>query len=442
MEGHRRTVLFIATIVLLTIGIQVYWNFLHYANNRKQVINDIKLILDDVTKEYTNSHSKANVYKNQDKGTEIVDSSTDSIQRIVNKVLEEFRKDQQPNILDNNSPSISYNVIDVEINLNEFDSILEQELKHHNYTIDYCLKASYNGLTSDSLGKVSKGFSTLHASSVVAPIESGYVVIMDYNDPVLPSLMKGLTGIILSFILCCIVIFALYYLLEIIKKQKELSEIRHDFISNVTHEFKTPIATVTSALEAIKNFNNEQISDKTKRYLDISEQQLKKLNMMVEKVMETSLLESSELQLDFLKHDLVKLIKDCVQKNQLNTGKNIIFESAINTLDCQLDEFHFENAVSNLIDNAIKYGGNKITVSITKDGEEQVQISVQDNGEGISKQDEPFVFDKFYRARSKSFQIIKGFGIGLYYTKNIIKKHNGTIELITPKKFLITLWIL
>jgi two-component system phosphate regulon sensor histidine kinase PhoR len=129
-----------------------------------------------------------------------------------------------------------------------------------------------------------------------------------------------------------------------------------------------------------------------------------------------------------------------VQRHQLNTEKKINFERTIDSLNYELDEFHFENAVSNLIDNAIKYGGNEITVIITKDSAEQVQISVHDNGEGILKQDEPFIFDKFYRARTKNMHNIKGFGIGLYYTKNIIEKHKGTIELLTPNKFLIKLW--
>lgn len=441
MKRHQKTVLFIATIVLLTIGIQAYWNYIQYASNRSLVINDIQRILDDVTMEYIQSHSNGKTLSDQEITKEIGDSKSDSIQRIVNKVLEELKMDQHLSALNDNSPSISYSVIDVKVNLTEFDSLLKQELKLYNYTLDYRLKAIDNSLVTDSLGQLSDNFNMLQANSSLTPLGSSTDIVMNYADPVLPSLLKGLTGIILSFILCCIVIFALYYLLQIIKKQKDLSEIKHDFISNVTHEFKTPIATVTSALEAIKNFSNEEISDKTKRYLDISEQQLKKLNLLVEKVMETSLLESSELKLDCQKNDLVKLIKECVQRHQLNTGKKIIFESTFDSLECELDGFHFENAVSNLIDNAIKYGGIEITVSITKDSADQVQISVHDNGEGISKQDEPFVFDKFYRARTKNMHSIKGFGIGVYYTKNIIEKHKGTIELITPNKFLIRLWI-
>jgi two-component system phosphate regulon sensor histidine kinase PhoR len=253
-------------------------------------------------------------------------------------------------------------------------------------------------------------------------------------------LLKGLTGIILSLVLCSIVVFSLYYLLYIIRKQKQLSEIKHDFISNVTHEFKTPIATVSSAIEAIKNFNNENISDKTKRYLDISEQQLKKLNILVEKVMETSLLESSELNFDYINTDIIQLIKNSAEKHQMNTNKNIHFESIVKMLVMDIDEFHFENAISNLIDNAIKYGGNTINISINKSSEESLFISINDNGEGISKLDEPYIFDKFYRTKTKNIHNIKGFGIGLYYAKNIIEKHKGIIELKNRNTFLITLW--
>ena len=192
--------------------------------------------------------------------------------------------------------------------------------------------------------------------------------------------------------------------------------------------------------KGIKNFNNENISEKTMRYLDISSQQLKKLNVLVEKVIETSIMESSELHLEKINLDIIKLIKECFEKHQINTSKNICFVSNIKHFNSEVDEFHFENAISNLIDNAVKYGGNEIKVVVSKN-EKALIITVSDNGIGISTEDATYIFDKFFRVKNQNIHTIKGFGIGLYYTKKIIEKHNGTIELRKRNTFEITLWI-
>lgn len=440
MKQQQKTVNFIALIVIITIGIQAYWNYIQYANNRILVINEIQNILNNVCLDYTKKHTYKSTSTNGFITTEIRGTKTDSIQNIVNSVLEELKSNNQLNPKDATESSVSYSLIQNSVNIVEFDKILKQELKNKNYELKYNLTITQNGIITDSFGQKLEALEIITAKSQMTPVESVGTINLNYVNPILPSLLKGLTGIILSFLICSIVVFALYYLLQIIKKQKEISEIKNDFISNVTHEFKTPIATVSGALEAIKNFNNENITDKTKRYLDISEQQLKKLNILVEKVMETSLLESSELNFDYQKIDIIQLLKSCTKKHQMNTKKNIHFESSISKLALDIDEFHFENAVSNVIDNAIKYGGNEINVSCNKDNRECLSISIADNGEGISKQDEPYIFDKFYRTKTKNVHNIKGFGIGLYYTKNIIEKHKWTIQLKNRNTFLITLW--
>jgi two-component system phosphate regulon sensor histidine kinase PhoR len=439
VKQQQKTVNFIALIVIITIGIQAYWNYIQYAKNRILVINEVQNILNNVSLDYTKKHTHKSISTNGFITKEIGGTKTDSIQNIVNNVLEELKSNNQLNPKDATEQSISYSLIQDSVNIVEFDKILKQELKNKNYELKYNLTITQNGIITDSIGQKLEAFEIITAKSKITPVESVGTINLNYANPILPSLQKGLTGIILSFLICSIVVFALYYLLQIIKKQKEISEIKNDFISNVTHEFKTPIATVSSAIEAIKNFNNEQITEKTKRYLDISEQQLKKLNILVEKVMETSLLESSELNFDYQKIDIIQLLKNCTEKHQMNTNKNIHFESSISKLTLDIDEFHFENAVSNVIDNSIKYGGNEINVSINKDNKERLSISITDNGEGISKKDEPYIFDKFYRTKTKNANNIKGFGIGLYYTKNIIEKHKGTIQLKNRNAFLITL---
>ena len=438
---HEQTIVnFIALTVILTIGIQAYWNYVQYVNNRIQVTNEIQILLDNVSKDYTKIHTQKSTLTHGIITSQIGDTKTDSIKKIVNSIIGEFKVKNQLNAKETDVPSISYSIIQDSVSLTEFDLMLKRELVDKNYDINYYLTLTKNEKVINSLGQKLETNETLKAKSQLTPLESTSAINLNYTNPILPSLLKGLTGIVLSFLLCGIVIFALYYLLYIIRKQKQLSEIKNDFISNVTHEFKTPIATVSSAIEAIKNFNNENISEKTMRYLDISSQQLKKLNVLVEKVIETSIMESSELHLEKINLDIIKLIKECFEKHQINTSKNICFVSNIEHFNFEVDEFHFENAISNLIDNAIKYGGNEIKVVVSKN-EKALIITVSDNGIGISTEDATYIFDKFFRVKNQNIHTIKGFGIGLYYTKKIIEKHNGTIELRKRNTFEITLWI-
>lgn len=407
MKPGRKILAFIIFIAVLIIGIQIYWNYIQYSNNRIQVIKEIQSILDNVSREYDKNFFQLPGLTDGGMKVEVEHGDGESIQTIIDEVLAEIQNKNLIDSGDTTSPEISYKVIVAEPDLNKYRELLQQELRAHGYKMNFSLKIIENDKVSDSLGSIPANFDIITASSLLSSLNPDSYIYMYYSNPVLPSLLKGITGIVLSLILCGIVFFALYNLMFIINKQKEISEIKNDFINNVTHEFKTPIATVSSALEAIKLFNNENLSDKSKHYLDISENQLKKLNHLVEIIMETSLLENSRLELEFKNTDLIKLIKDNVERHRLNTSKEILFDSNVEILEREADPFYFENAVSNLLDNAIKYGGNKIEVSVT-DAEENTKIMVKDNGAGIPAQDQPYIFDKFYRSTTKNIHNVKG----------------------------------
>lgn len=255
-----------------------------------------------------------------------------------------------------------------------------------------------------------------------------------YNSPTYEALKRSSTGILLSLFLSLAVISSLIYLLKIINQQKELAEIKNDLISNITHEFKTPITTVSTAIEAINNFNIIDDKEKTKKYLSISSIQLKKLHQMVEKLLETATLDSEKLLLKKEAINIIDLVEKLTKKHQLIAPeKDIYFSSNVLSLNKEVDPFHFENAVSNLIDNAIKYGGNKIEININS-LLNNLEISIADNGKGIEKNQQEKIFEKFYRVPKGNTHDVKGFGIGLYYTKKIIEKHNGFISLATNFK--------
>lgn len=313
------------------------------------------------------------------------------------------------------------------------DSLFLKQLDNNNIKSKYALQFfRKDSLADKTPGKISGlGLSKVAKSTYLKPDEKLLVM---YENPSYEALKRSSTGILLSFLLSLTVIMSLFYLLKIIRKQKELAEIKNDLISNITHEFKTPIATVSTAIEAIENFNAIDDKEKTKRYISMSSVQLKKLNLMVEKLLETATLDSESLILQKDPTDIVELVKKITDKHRIiDSAKAINFSSNINSLPIEIDVFHMENAISNLLDNAIKYGGDFIEININSILH-QTEITVADNGKGIDKSQQEKIFDKFYRVPKGNTHDVKGFGIGLYYTKKIVEKHNGSIILNTDKQ--------
>lgn len=311
---------------------------------------------------------------------------------------------------------------------------VDKELARKNIDIQYSLQHFKNDTIFARFQKKTTAPLVLSAFSGTTYLPSDQKLQISFSDPTLLILKRSFTEILLSLALSLSIIFCLLYLLKTINKQKRIDEIKNDLISNITHEFKTPITTISSAIEGIRNFNDVDDKEKTNRYLNISGQQLKKLEIMVEKLLETASLDTNKLVLNKETINIVELIKSNIEKHQMVASeKHIVFNSNLENLDCKVDLFHFENAISNLIDNAIKYGGNNIMVSLSKT-EKQTTISIEDNGIGIEKTQREKIFDKFYRIPKGNVHDVKGFGIGLFYSKKIIEKHGGTLELVPNAK--------
>ena len=322
------------------------------------------------------------------------------------------------------------------INTKALNAVFDSELKRKNIAIKYAYTYKKENNFQQTFGNVKDKSLTLSTISKTNYLKKTDSLLIHFSNPILLVLKRSLVEILLSFLLSLSVVFCLLYLLKIINKQKKIDEIKNDLISNITHEFKTPITTISTAIEGIKAFNDKNDTEKTNRYLDISDSQLKKLQVMVEKLLETATLEKDELKLHNEKVDLVKLISNLVERFKLTeTEKNIEFCSDVKELNYYLDEFHFENTISNCIDNAIKYGGNEIKISIFK-SDKNTFIAIEDNGNPIDKKEQTKIFDKFYRVPNGNIHNVKGFGIGLYYSKKIIEKMNGKLELICNKSTL------
>jgi two-component system phosphate regulon sensor histidine kinase PhoR len=322
------------------------------------------------------------------------------------------------------------------LRLRSIDSLFSEELNTKNIDVNFELAHSFDEIlkhrhSQDSVYE-EKGEIKLNASSPFLPPHTTLTV--TFSNSTKELFKRSMLGILISSLLVFAVIGCLIYLLKIINNQKQLAEIKNDLISNITHEFKTPIATIGVAVEGIRNFEVIKDKEKTKSYLDMSKQQLNKLNTMVEKLLETATLDSESLSLHKSETDINQLIELIVKKHILvNSHKAINTNLFQGSTIVNIDEFHIENALNNIIDNAVKYGGDEINISTYNENNNLV-VEISDNGKTLKKKDKERIFEKFYRVPKGNTHDIKGFGIGLYYAKKVIEKHNGSITLDLSKK--------
>ncbi len=363
--------------------------------------------------------------------TEINEENGDTlVTRFVPEVTNQDQTARLKDELTSLTSRIVVSMTDDTIDLATIDSIFHSNLISKKIDLDYTLVANEeknaNDLNIDPLSELP--FSAKANSSL---LKKNQEVIVNYGNLTMQILERNLTGILLSFLLVGSVIFCLFYLLVVINNQKELSRMKNDLISNITHEFKTPIATAGAALEGVQSFTDSGDTEKTHRYLAMGRDQLTKLNIMVEKLLETATLDSKDLALQKSHTDLEELLALITQRFSSQTTKEITFSNnLVKEASIMVDAFHLENAINNLIDNAIKYGGDRITITLGQ-ADSHYLINVTDSGSGLDAKHAKRIFDKFYRVGSGNQHNVKGFGIGLFYTKAIIEKHNGTIELET-----------
>lgn len=233
-------------------------------------------------------------------------------------------------------------------------------------------------------------------------------------------------------IIVVIMVLAFFgYAVLVIIRQKRLSEVKTDFINNMTHELKTPIASIGLSAEMIMRSNFEKDPDKLHQYAGIIFKENKRLEHQVERVLNVAKLDKDKIVLKkepFDVHELLEEAKDNFEFNQMDSGGTITvdFKSEQDTLN--VDPVHVSNVVYNLIDNAVKYCERTPNVQIrTSSDKRYFTLEIEDNGIGIKRDDQKMIFDKFYRVPTGNRHDVKGFGLGLYYVKLIIEEHGGNI---------------
>jgi two-component system phosphate regulon sensor histidine kinase PhoR len=251
-------------------------------------------------------------------------------------------------------------------------------------------------------------------------------------------LFSELLGItVLSIIFTLIIIIAYSSALNQLIRQRQISEIKTDFINNMTHEFKTPIATINLALDAIKNPKIIDDKEKVHRYLQMIRDENKRMHAQVENVLRISKLEKRELEISKESNNIHDIIDDAVEHVNLiiEDRQGIItthFDA--NRTTVLLNDVHFTNVLVNILDNAIKYSPEIPVIDIyTENVKDFVIIKIKDQGAGMSKVAQKRIFEKFYREHTGDLHNVKGHGLGLAYVKRIVEDHDGEVYVESEK---------
>ncbi|MEX2511811.1 MAG: HAMP domain-containing sensor histidine kinase [Cyclobacteriaceae bacterium] len=235
-----------------------------------------------------------------------------------------------------------------------------------------------------------------------------------------------------SLLFLGIIIICFVYAVRVIIRQKKISEIKNDFINNMTHEFKTPISTVSLAVEALQDPDLVGQKSIRKRYLDIIKDENIRLGGQVEQVLQAAALDKNDFKLKIEKVDLFQLITMAKEHFSLlveNRGGEILVDYQPHEKEIEADYFHLTNIVNNLLDNANKYSKTAPKIAIeVKEYDGFFQIDIRDHGIGMNREAIRKIFDKFYRVPTGNIHDVKGFGLGLSYVKTMVEAHKGTVK--------------
>ncbi len=368
-------------------------------------------------------------------------------------VLEKLYKDNLTGLLVSNQvEKVSGNYFTVNVNYEFENTILEHylisEFEKNNLDVDFEY-AVYN-CSSDKMA-----FSNhINSNGKKEPIKcpSCFTKNPDYTyyfairfPDIEQNYFKNLKQYWIFTTVLFLVLIIYVYSVLLMLKQKKYTELQKDFINNMSHEFKTPLASILIASNYVKEQNEIKENPKLKKYNQIVVNQTNKLNEHIEKILYVAKTESKQMLIDKTKFEL-KPVLDLVKDNILlkydkKIDINII---AKKTFVLKADEFHMYNILFNLVDNAVKYSGFSPEIEIMiNEINQQLSIQIKDNGCGIPTKDLPFVFDKFYRVSRQDIKNIEGFGIGLSYVKKICDLHRWKITIAnnTDKGIVVTIII-
>jgi two-component system phosphate regulon sensor histidine kinase PhoR len=323
------------------------------------------------------------------------------------------------------------------IQSNFLDSLLKKEFKlnHLDTVFEYAI---YNNKIEKII--YSKGDNISNSYSL-ATHETGLNCLNNTNCYTLGIYFPNKTGFVLidltawlifSLLFLLILVFFFIFIVKSLLTQKKISEIKNNFINNMTHEFKTPISTISMASEVLYKNSGNISQERLEKYSKIINDESIRLRHQVEQVLKISILDIDLEKLEYTEIDVHKTIKNVVSNlclDQHVKDVNVIYQLDAKNSIISADKMHFENIITNLIDNSYKYSDDNPQITIeTRDGYSGIIIKISDKGIGIAPEKLKHIFEKFYRVPTGNIHNVKGFGLGLYYVKNIIESHKGHID--------------
>jgi len=322
----------------------------------------------------------------------------------------------------------------------ELSELLSKKLDENNIDIDF----EYAIYHKDLATKVqTDNFELDKASTFGVPIfldnnnESEYTLYLNFPERSKFILSSIIGMALLSIIFTSIIIIAYTSAIYQLIKQRKISQIKTDFINNMTHEFKTPIATINLALDAIRNPKIIGDEEKVKRYLKMIKDENKRMHAQVENVLRISKLEKNELNISKDRVDLHEVIVDAITHIELivedrNGSIKTHLEAGLTSV--LANETHFTNVIVNILDNAVKYSDGKPEITVvTENVGNSIILKISDKGNGMSKSVQKRVFEKFYREHTGDVHNVKGHGLGLAYVKRIVDDHSGHVSVESEK---------
>lgn len=416
----------ILALVIVVLGLfQAYWIIFSYHTQAELLSKKINIAFKESINQVERSIIKADVAQASE---------------LLSSLIPNYKPSYYFNDSTNQTLQPNINLLRVEVLDSVFKQIvLANELNDIQYNVIQQSKEQHLKPISSNQYFISDAQTTIKGKHIVF-----YVVVKNFHQLVIASMINQ---IIVSIIALIVLVVGGVFTYKIMMSQKQLVSYKNDFVTTISHELKTPLSSIGIAIEAITKYDGYNDKALTFRYLQASSEELKRLNLLIDRVLKLSAFEHAKIALQSKPCNLYSLIHDVLQTMQPYLQK---MEVTIRYPDNQqtnklvwADEVHLKSVFFNLIDNAIKYSNHPIIVEINiTEQDDNYIISVKDNGIGIPKAYQQKIFEKFYRVPQVKSSIL-GYGLGLSYVKHIMLLHKGDIKVLSQEKegseFIITL---
>lgn len=438
-------------VIAVIISSQAYWLYNTYSDNKILATKEINTTL----KEYTLDNMETFFGEMVERDTTIDAADLEKL-KLVQGLIQDLSKisnhpDENITIkFSDNRDTINNSQITKDTiakKLRVLHSEIAEALKENKIGINFDI-VLFNNTDStriDTIDQIVPDKSELRSDNFTLHSSKQYFYISVKNSKWY-LLKKMQLTILFSCILILLSVFVFIIFLQTIIKQLRLNQLKNDFVNNMTHELKTPLATCSAALESIEKFNVIDDKEKTLKYIGLAQNEIQRIKTLTDMILTSSSIENKTLIYHFERTYLNEIIQNTLQGFQLQIAERQITlntELTDHSVFLNADKLHLSNVISNLLDNAIKYNQQNGTITIlVKKKNKHIEILVSNTGSGFPKEYAEKVFDKFFRVPSNDIHNVKGYGLGLNYAKNVVEAHKGSINIKSDMNELTVLTII